>query len=36
MKNKITKEDSRLNKLDMCAERIGRGGNLVPNITEEK
>ena len=36
MKNKITKEDSRLNKLDKSAEKIGMGGNLIPNITEEK
>lgn len=36
MKNKITKEDSRLNKLDKSAERIGMGGNLIPNMTEEK
>ena len=36
MKNKLTKEDSRLNKLDRSAEKIGMGGNLIPNITEEK
>ena len=36
MKNKITKEDSRLNKLDKSAEKIGMGGNLIPNITETK
>ena len=36
MKNKITKEDSRLNNLDKSAEKIGMGGNLIPNITEEK
>jgi len=36
MKDKITKEDSRLNKLDKSAEEIGMGGNLMPNITEEK
>ncbi len=36
MKNKIPKKDSILNKLDKSAERIGMGGNLIPNITEEK
>jgi len=36
MKNKISKEDSRLNNLDNSAESIGMGGNLIPNITEEK
>ena len=36
MKNKITKEDSRLNNLDKSAEKMGMGGNLIPNITEEK
>ena len=36
MKNKIPKEDSRLKKLDKDAEIIGIGGNLIPNITEEK
>ena len=36
MKNKIPKENSRLNKLDKSAEKIGMGGNLIPNITEEK
>jgi len=36
MKNKIPKENSRLNKLDESAEKIGMGGNLIPNITEEK
>ena len=36
MKNEINKEDSRLNKLDKSAENIGMGGNLIPNITEEK
>ncbi len=36
MKNKIPNEDSRLNKLDKSAEKIGMGGNLTPNITEEK
>jgi len=36
MKKKIPREDSRLNKLDKSAERIGMGGNLIPNITEKK
>jgi len=36
MKNKIKKEDSKLNNLDNIAEKIGMGGNLIPNITEEK
>ncbi len=36
MKNKISREDSRLNNLDKSAEEIGMGGNLIPNITEEK
>ncbi len=36
MKNKIPKEDSRLNNLDKRAEEIGIGGNLIPNITEKK
>ncbi len=36
MQNKTRKEDSRLDKLDKSAETIGMGGNLVPNISEEK
>ena len=36
MNNNIDKEDSRLNNLDKSAEKIGMGGNLIPNITEEK
>ena len=36
MKKNISKEDSRLNNLDKSAERIGMGGNLTPNISEEK
>ena len=36
MKNKIKKEGSKLNNLDKSAEEIGMGGNLIPNITEEK
>ena len=34
MKNKIPKEDSRLNNLDKTAEKIGMGGNLIPNISD--
>tara|TARA_B100000700_G_C14817242_1_gene748137 strand:- start:73 stop:762 length:690 start_codon:yes stop_codon:yes gene_type:complete len=34
--NKIAKEKSDLNKLDKSAEEIGIGGNLMPNITDEK
>tara|TARA_B100000214_G_scaffold356349_1_gene314905 strand:- start:403 stop:678 length:276 start_codon:yes stop_codon:yes gene_type:complete len=36
MGNKIPKENSRLIKLDESAEKIGMGGNLIPNMTEEK
>ncbi len=36
MNQKIPKENSRLNNLDKTAENIGMGGNLIPNITEEK
>ena len=36
MKNKISKEDSRLNNLDKSVEEIGMGGNLIPNISEKK
>ncbi len=36
MKNKLHNNNSRLNKLDKSAESIGMGGNLVPNISEEK
>ena len=36
MNQEISKENSRLNKLDKSAEAIGMGGNLIPNITEEK
>ena len=36
MNKKITKENSNLNKLDATAEEIGMGGNLIPNISEEK
>ena len=36
MNKKIPKENSNLNKLDATAEQIGMGGNLIPNISEEK
>ena len=36
MDQEISKENSRLNKLDKRAEKIGMGGNLIANITEEK
>ena len=36
MKDKTSNEDSRLKKLDKSAEKIGMGGNLIPNINEEK
>ena len=36
MSKKVPKESSRLNDLDKSAEEIGMGGNLTPNITEEK
>ena len=36
MNQKIPKESSKLNNLDKSAEEIGMGGNLIPNITEEK
>ena len=36
MNKKIPKENSNLNKLDATAEKIGMGGNLIPNISEEK
>ena len=36
MNKKIPKENSNLNKLDATAEEIGMGGNLIPNISEEK
>jgi len=36
MNHKFSKDNSRLNKLDKSAEEIGMGGNLIPNITEEK
>ena len=35
MNQEISKENSRLNKLDKRAEEIGIGGNLIANITEE-
>ena len=36
MKNKISKENLRLNNLDKKAEKIGIGGNSIANISEEK
>ena len=36
MNHKFSKDNSRLNKLDKSAEEIGMGGDLRPNITEEK
>ena len=36
MNKKIPKEISRLKNLDKTAEEIGMGGNLIPNINEEK
>ena len=36
MNNYIDEEDSRLTDLDKKADGIGMGGNLIPNITEEK
>ena len=36
MNQEVPKKNSRLNNLDKSAEEIGIGGNLIPNITEEK
>ena len=36
MKDNTYNEDSRLKNLDNSAEKIGMGGNLIPNITEEQ
>ena len=36
MNQKVPKENSILNNLDKKAKKIGMGGNLIPNITEEK
>jgi len=36
MSRNIPKESSRLEDLDISAEKIGMGGNLIPNISEEK
>ena len=36
MNMNISKENSRLNNLDKSAEKIGMGGDLIPNISEEK
>ena len=36
MNKKVPNENSRLKNLDKSAEDIGIGGNLIPNITDEK
>ncbi len=36
MNQYISKDSSRLNNLDKSAEEIGMGGNLIPNLSEEK
>tara|TARA_B100000214_G_scaffold337402_1_gene281937 strand:- start:37 stop:729 length:693 start_codon:yes stop_codon:yes gene_type:complete len=36
MNQNIPKESSKLNDLDRSAEKIGMGGNLIQNISEEK
>ncbi len=36
MKENISKKNSNLENLDKIAQEIGMGGNLMPNITEEK
>ena len=36
MNHNIPNDISRLNELDRSAEKIGMGGNLIPNISEEK
>lgn len=36
MNQKFPKENSRMNKLDKIAKEIGMGGNLIPNISEDK
>ena len=36
MNKKLSKENSKLNNLDKTAKEIGMGGNLIPNITDEK
>ena len=36
MNQKFSKDNSRLNDLDKIAEEIGMGGNLTPNISDEK
>jgi len=36
MNQNIPQESSSLNELDRSAERIGMGGNLIPNISEDK
>ena len=36
MDHKFPNQNSRLNNLDKSAEKIGMGGNIIPNISEEK
>ena len=36
MNKRVPNENSRLKNLDKSAEEIGIGGNLIPNITDEK
>ena len=36
MNQKISKGNPRLNELDKSAEEIGMGGNLIPDVTEER
>ena len=36
MNQKVPKDNKRLNNLDQSAEEIGMGGNLMPNISDEK
>ena len=36
MNQKVPKENSRLDNLDKSADEIGMGGDLIPNISEEK
>tara|TARA_Y100001968_G_scaffold259168_1_gene246315 strand:- start:229 stop:504 length:276 start_codon:yes stop_codon:yes gene_type:complete len=36
MNQDISNKSSKLNDLDRSAKKIGMGGNLIPNISEEK
>ena len=36
MNHKVHKKNSRLDNLDKSAEEIGMGGNLIPNVSDEK